>query len=181
MVGVSAVTVPGEVHAVVLPVVTPQPLVRIAAPFDDPGWVSELKYDGFRALTYVEADACRLVSRHGHIYRQFPALRDALARDLRRADAVLDGEVVCLDAAGRPRFNQLLFGRGTPVFAAFFEMARDGIGKAAVAKRLNADGAVCPRAQQGRPSAWSPSSVNELLSRPLYRGEIVWNQSRKRD
>ena len=35
--------------------------------------------------------------------------------------------------------------------------------------------------QQGRPAAWVSSSVRAVLRRPLYRGEIVWNQTRKRD
>jgi hypothetical protein len=38
-----------------------------------------------------------------------------------------------------------------------------------------------PRSQRGRLTAWASSSVREALLRPLYRGEIVWNQSRKRD
>jgi hypothetical protein len=46
---------------------------------------------------------------------------------------------------------------------------------------LNEDGAAAPRPQQGRRRAWANSSVREVLLRPLYRGEIVWNQNRKRD
>ena len=30
-------------------------------------------------------------------------------------------------------------------------------------------------------SGWSPSTVYEVLHRPLYRGEVVWNKTRKRD
>ena len=60
-------------------------------------------------------------------------------------------------------------------------MARDGMGKALIAKTLNAEGALCPRAQQGRANAWSPSSVYEVLFRPLYRGELVYNRTAKRD
>ena len=52
-----------------------------------------------------------------------------------------------------------------------FEMARDGMGKAGIARRLNTEGSPCLRAEQGRPSARSPSSVREALFRPLYRGE----------
>jgi site-specific DNA recombinase len=62
-----------------------------------------------------------------------------------------------------------------------FEMSAAGQGVRAIAKRLNAEGEPAPRAQQGRPVSWSPSSIWELLRRPLYRGEIVWNKSRKRD
>src|ERR1700687_667771 len=62
-----------------------------------------------------------------------------------------------------------------------FELAAKGYGLTRIAKALNADHAACPRAQQGRPAGWAPSSVRDVLHRPLYRGEIVWNQSRKRD
>ncbi|MCX6539238.1 MAG: recombinase family protein [Acidobacteria bacterium] len=62
-----------------------------------------------------------------------------------------------------------------------FELAAAGYGKKRIAKTLNDEGAPCPRAQQGRPTSWSPSSVFEALARPLYRGEIVWNATKKRD
>jgi DNA invertase Pin-like site-specific DNA recombinase len=67
------------------------------------------------------------------------------------------------------------------VIRRIFEMCAAGSGLTAITKALNADGALAPRPQQGRPAAWAPSSVREVLLRPLYRGEIVWNQSRKRD
>ena len=35
------------------------------------------------------------------------------------ADCVLDGEIVALDAAGRPVFADLVFGRRLPIFVAF--------------------------------------------------------------
>ena len=35
-------------------------------PFDDPSWLFDFKYDGFRALCYLEAGRCRLVSRNGN-------------------------------------------------------------------------------------------------------------------
>ncbi len=46
---------------------------------------------------------------------------------------------------------------------------------------MNADGAPSPRAQQGRSRSWAPSSVREVLHRALYRGEIVWTQTHKRN
>jgi DNA invertase Pin-like site-specific DNA recombinase len=67
------------------------------------------------------------------------------------------------------------------VIVRIFEMMRDGMGKVSIAKRLNADKAVCPRPQRGRPASWSPSTVHEALNRELYRGVIVWNQTRKRN
>ena len=62
-----------------------------------------------------------------------------------------------------------------------FELCAAAYGQKAIAKRLNDEGALSPRAQQGRSRSWAPSSVREVLYRPLYRGEIVWNQTRKRD
>jgi hypothetical protein len=62
-----------------------------------------------------------------------------------------------------------------------FALAASGTGFTRIAKQLNAEGALSPRPQQGRPSGWAPSSVRALLFRPIYRGVIVWNQSKKRD
>ena len=62
-----------------------------------------------------------------------------------------------------------------------FERCAGGEGLKGIAKRLNEAGALTPRAQQGRRNGWAPSSVREVLRRPLYRGEIVWNQTKKRD
>ncbi len=56
--------------------------------------------------------------------------------------------------------------------------AGDGYGR--IAKTLNEARAACPRPQQGRPSGWSPSTVYEVLHRPLYRGDVVWNKTKKR-
>ena len=62
-----------------------------------------------------------------------------------------------------------------------FELCAKGYGKVAIAKQLNAERAPAPRAQQGRPHAWAPSSVRAVLYRELHRGEIVWNRTKKRD
>jgi DNA invertase Pin-like site-specific DNA recombinase len=62
-----------------------------------------------------------------------------------------------------------------------FELSAAGVGYARIAKTLNGAGALSPRPQQARPAGWAPSIVQEILRRPLYRGEIVWNRTRKRD
>ena len=62
-----------------------------------------------------------------------------------------------------------------------FRLCADGHGMRQVAHQLNAAGAVCPRSQQARPSGWAPSSIRAVLYRSLYRGEIVWNKTRKRN
>jgi site-specific DNA recombinase len=62
-----------------------------------------------------------------------------------------------------------------------FEMCAAGAGLTAITKTLNADNVPAPRPQQGRPVGWVSSSVRAVLNRPLYRGEIVWNQTKKRN
>jgi ATP-dependent DNA ligase len=94
-----------------LPKISPLKLTRLRAPFDNPDWVSELKHDGFRALAYITEDGCRLVSRRDNTFKSFNPLREAL-RNLPVKNAILDGEIVCLDAQGNSLFNELLFRRG---------------------------------------------------------------------
>jgi bifunctional non-homologous end joining protein LigD len=102
-----------------LPHVKPLELARRVERFDDSQWIFELKHDGFRALAYVADGQCRLVSRRGNDYKSFDRLRDAMAHESHAKNAILDGEIVCLDAPGRSQFKELLFRRGNPCFYAF--------------------------------------------------------------
>jgi bifunctional non-homologous end joining protein LigD len=79
----------------------------------------EIKFDGFRALTYIEEGKCRLVSRRRHEYQSFRELQASIAGHLPVKDAVIDGEIVCLDHLGRSQFYELMFRRGDPFFYAF--------------------------------------------------------------
>jgi ATP-dependent DNA ligase len=54
------------------------PLASLNAPFDHPDWIFELKYDGFRALAYIDSGQCWMVSRRGTAYRSFPQLCAAI-------------------------------------------------------------------------------------------------------
>jgi DNA invertase Pin-like site-specific DNA recombinase len=54
-----------------------------------------------------------------------------------------------------------------------FELCAAGAGLTKIAKTLNTDGVPPPRA--GR-SGWAPTAIREMLHRPLYRGEVLWNQ-----
>ena len=67
------------------------------------------------------------------------------------------------------------------VVRTIFRLCAAGNGYTRIAKLLNEERAPAPRPQQHRPAGWAPSSVNEILHRSLYRGEIVWNRSRKRN
>ena len=77
------------------------------APFDDPAWLFELKYDGFRLLAEKCNLQVKLRYRSGRdATRAFPDLTAAL-RALPFDRLVMDGEVVVLDAEARPVFNRL--------------------------------------------------------------------------
>ena len=76
------------------------------APFDDPGWVFEDKYDGFRMVASIEAGRVTLYSRNGKIIsHSYVEVAQALERV--KVDAVLDGELVALDSQGVSRFQLL--------------------------------------------------------------------------
>ncbi|SRR6266851_2250498 len=96
-----------------------------ASSLSHPDWLFELKYDGFRALAYVERDSARLVSRNGNTFTTFSDLCENLRRTVPH-QAVLDGEIACLDGHGRSHFNRLLFRRGIPLFCAFDLLWLDG-------------------------------------------------------
>lgn len=110
----------------VLPVITPTLLKRRPAAFNHPDWIFELKYDGFRSLAYVADGGCRLASRNRNLFSKFGALCTEICTALGNHGAVIDGEIVCMDDAGVPQFNQLFFGHGVPRFASFDLLWLDG-------------------------------------------------------
>jgi site-specific DNA recombinase len=58
-----------------------------------------------------------------------------------------------------------------------YELAALGHGNRTIAHALNADGCPAPRPQAGRPAGWAPSSVRDVLGRPIYRGIIEWDRN----
>jgi bifunctional non-homologous end joining protein LigD len=97
----------------------PMRLSRRAEPFDSDQHIFELKIDGFRALAHIEGGNGELISRNGNTFRGFADLATWIAEHLRVESAVLDGEIACVDDAGRPVFRDLLFRRRQCVFIAF--------------------------------------------------------------
>jgi len=87
----------------------PRPVAPMLAVADDPptgaGWAVELKWDGVRAVTAVAGPRVRVHSRLGNeITEGYPELA-GLGALLDGRPALLDGELVALDAAGRPDFE----------------------------------------------------------------------------
>jgi bifunctional non-homologous end joining protein LigD len=76
-------------------------------PNDDEGWAYEVKWDGVRAIGFIEDGALRLQSSNGNdITMRYPELA-ALATELGGHTAILDGEVVTFNEQGRPDFGML--------------------------------------------------------------------------
>jgi bifunctional non-homologous end joining protein LigD len=80
-------------------------LLGVAArPFAREGWGWESKFDGYRALAFLEGGVVRILTRNGNdITPAFPEVAAALARI--GVDVVLDGELTIADARGRPDWN----------------------------------------------------------------------------
>src|SRR5437899_1467478 len=76
-------------------------------PFTKPGWLFELKLDGYRVRAARHGGEAQLITRNGHdIAETFPEIARALAA-LPYDDVILDGELVVPDDAGRPSFQRL--------------------------------------------------------------------------
>jgi bifunctional non-homologous end joining protein LigD len=74
--------------------------------FDDPDWIFEIKWDGYRAIAETGGKDVRLYSRNGLSFAEgYPPITEELRRIKR--SMVLDGEIVALDAEGRPDFQKL--------------------------------------------------------------------------
>lgn len=89
-------TMPRAVH--------PMLATLVDGPFDDNEWLFEIKWDGYRAVAFIENGRVRLVSRTQNEFTQYPELDD-LPRFVKAKTAVLDGEIVALDDEGRASFS----------------------------------------------------------------------------
>ncbi len=89
--------------------VWPPMLAKLSTPEEasDDTHVFEVKYDGFRAIAALSGSGLVFKSRNGNdLSGRFPGIADALRR-LRVPEAVIDGEVVAMDAKGRSSFQLL--------------------------------------------------------------------------
>lgn len=84
-----------------------QPMLASIAedPFDNPNWLFEIKWDGYRVISFIENGKVRMVSRNQNdLGPRYPELRE-LPNLVKAQTAILDGEVVVLDEQGRPSFS----------------------------------------------------------------------------
>jgi bifunctional non-homologous end joining protein LigD len=92
-----------------------------------PGWLYEVKWDGYRALCTVREGEATLSSRAGHdLTARFAPVARALPLALRTPSCVVDGEVCALEERGRPSFSAMQQGSGTLVIYLFDLLELEG-------------------------------------------------------
>jgi bifunctional non-homologous end joining protein LigD len=70
-------------------------------------WLYEVKWDGVRAICYIQDGKVRMISRNGNVIdRQYPEL-SILPHHVRAENAILDGEIAALNERGVPSFELL--------------------------------------------------------------------------
>jgi bifunctional non-homologous end joining protein LigD len=87
--------------------IRPMLLLRTdALPADEARWEYQLKFDGYRAIAFKSAGELRLRSRNDNDFSaRYPSVMKGLAK--LPDETVIDGEVIALDADGRPSFSVL--------------------------------------------------------------------------
>jgi len=83
----------------------PMLAISVDKPFDDDDWLYEIKWDGYRAVAFLDRKSLRLVSRNQNdLTKAYPELEE-IPDHIKARTAILDGEIVALDDQGRPSFG----------------------------------------------------------------------------
>ncbi|MBD0290377.1 MAG: DNA ligase, partial [Thermoleophilia bacterium] len=92
-----------------------------------PGWLFEVKWDGYRVVATMRGSEVELTSRRGNsLTDRFAAVARALPGAVRTPHAVVDGEVCALDEDGRTSFSAMQQGSGPLVFYVFDLLELEG-------------------------------------------------------
>jgi len=95
--GVVKRPMPAQIH--------PMLALSIEKPFDGAEWLFEIKWDGYRAVSFIENGSVRLMSRTDNdLSGRYPELQ-VLPEFVNAKSAILDGEVAALDEEGRASFS----------------------------------------------------------------------------
>jgi bifunctional non-homologous end joining protein LigD len=99
-----AMGVPGPMPKTIQPMLAQ---IGKGEPTSREDWLYEIKWDGVRAICYIDGGNLRMISRNGRpIERQYPEL-SILPHHVQAGQAVLDGEIAALDERGLPSFELL--------------------------------------------------------------------------
>jgi bifunctional non-homologous end joining protein LigD len=87
--------------------ITPMMATAVTKAPEGRRWIYEIKWDGIRAVCFIENGRVRMISRNGNSYdRQFPELT-VMPNYVRAETAIVDGEIAVLDANGRASFSEI--------------------------------------------------------------------------
>jgi len=88
------------------------------------GWLFEVKWDGYRAITVVAGGEVTLTSRNGNdLTARFPTVAREVEKAMKTPDCVLDAEVCALDEQGRASFSAMQQGKaGTALVLYVFDV-----------------------------------------------------------
>jgi bifunctional non-homologous end joining protein LigD len=104
---------PGAVRESMPSSIRPMLATLVDGPFNSREWLYEVKWDGFRALAFVEDAGVRLASRNQNdLTVAYPEL-SVIPGCVRAKTAILDGEIVALDEQGRSSFSLMQQRTGT--------------------------------------------------------------------
>lgn len=86
--------------------IKPMLATLVKEPFDDPNWMYEVKWDGYRSLAYIEKGNVTLASRNNKSFTEkYYPIADAMSKW--QLDVVLDGEIVVIGKDGKANFGAL--------------------------------------------------------------------------
>jgi bifunctional non-homologous end joining protein LigD len=106
--------------------IRPMLATLVDEPFNSADWLYEVKWDGFRAIAYLQDGRVQLFSRNqNELTDEFPEMQE-LSKRLEGQNVIVDGEVCALDEQGRPSFSLMQQRSG------FTEPGRKGAAKRSV-------------------------------------------------
>ena len=179
-----------------LPLIEPVVPQRLERPFDDPAWMFEPKYDGFRGLLYVTRRDCHFRSKRGNVLRRFQDLCHWVREELPVKEAILDGEVVrgnlhyaafdalwvngrdlrALPLTRRKRVLQRVVQATSTALSQVFTMEGRGCDMLRAAERLDLEGIVAKR----KTDPYGPDTVWYKIRNQTYtQAEGRWELFRR--
>lgn len=86
--------------------IEPMLATLVDEPFHEPGWIYEIKWDGYRALSYINKGNVEIRSRNNKSFNQkFYPVYEALKKW--KVNAVVDGEIIVMNEKGAADFSDL--------------------------------------------------------------------------
>jgi DNA ligase D-like protein (predicted ligase) len=155
--------------------IEPMLLLRTDKLPEGPGWIHEVKLDGYRALAIKSGGEFQLRSRNDN---DFAARYPGIANALRALpdETVIDGEVVALDEEGKPSFNALQnHGSGAAPHFYIFDLlilaGKDVMGEPLTKRRELLEKRILPKLSEPiRYSPQLPGSLKDLVSSVKAQG-----------